>query len=207
MTEAAHQMTSNPLPDDGPRYPGSVGKGQGVSVQIMNDKGEEVPHGLQGEICVCGPNITTGYLNNPAANASSFHSGGYFRTGDMGTIDVEGYVRITGRIKEMINRAGEKISPVELDDVLASHPAVAEAVFFALESEMYGQEVGAAVVLEKDMQVSEAELKDWLGQKVARFKVPKRIWFTDIMPKTATGKIQRKMVGEEMLRRDVKAEL
>ena len=202
MTEAAHQMTSNPLPEDGPRYPGSVGKGQGVSVRIMNDKGEKLSHDLEGEICVRGPNITTGYLNNPAANASSFHPGGYFRTGDMGTINAEGYVRITGRIKEMINRAGEKISPVELDNVLASHTAVAEAVCFALDSEMYGQEVGAAVVLEAGAQISEAELKDWLSQKVSKFKVPKRIWFTDVMPKTPTGKVQRKVVGEAMLRTD-----
>jgi len=207
MTEAAHQMTSNPLPTNGPRYPGSVGKGMGVSVRILDGKGNELPHDIQGEICIRGPNVTPGYLNNPAANTSSFYPNGYFRTGDMGTIDAAGYVRITGRIKEMINRGGEKIAPVELDNVLASHPAVAEAVCFALESELYGQEVGAAVVLKEGKKASEGELKGWLGERVAKFKVPKRVWFTEVMPKTATGKVQRRMVAEEMVKRNQKAKL
>ncbi|KAF8458913.1 hypothetical protein BGX38DRAFT_1084773 [Terfezia claveryi] len=207
MTEAAHQMTSNPLPTNGPRYPGSVGKGMGVSVRIFDDKGNELPHDTQGEICIRGPNVTSGYINNPAANVSSFYPNGYFRTGDMGTIDAAGYVRITGRIKEMINRGGEKIAPVELDNVLASHPAVAEAVCFALESELYGQEVGAAVVLKEGKKVSEGELKGWLGERVAKFKVPKRVWFTELMPKTATGKVQRRMVAEEMVKSNQKAKL
>lgn len=200
-------MTSNPIPKNGPRYPGSVGKGMGVSVRILDDKGNELPHDTQGEICIRGPNVTPGYLNNPTANASSFYPNGYFRTGDMGTIDTAGYVRITGRIKEMINRGGEKIAPVELDNVLASHPAVSEAVCFALESELYGQEVGAAVVLKEGKRVSEGELKGWLGERVAKFKMPKRIWFTEVMPKTATGKVQRRMVAEEMVKRDQKAKL
>ncbi|RPB28513.1 o-succinylbenzoate-CoA ligase [Terfezia boudieri ATCC MYA-4762] len=207
MTEAAHQMTSNPLPTNGPRYPGSVGKGMGVSVRILDDKGNELPHDTQGEICIRGPNVTSGYINNPAANVSSFYPNGYFRTGDMGTIDAAGYVRITGRIKEMINRGGEKIAPVELDNVLASHPAVAEAVCFALESELYGQEVGAAVVLKEGKKVSEGELKGWLGERVVKFKVPKRVWFTEVMPKTATGKVQRRMVAEEMVKSNQKAKL
>jgi len=179
----------------------------GVSVRILDDKGSELPNGTQGEICIRGPNVTSGYLNNPAANASSFHPNGYFRTGDMGTIDAAGYVRITGRIKEMINRGGEKIAPVELDNVLASHPAVAEAVCFALDSELYGQEVGTAVVLKERKEVSEGELKRWLSERVAKFKVPKRVWFTKVMPKTATGKVQRRMVAEEMVKRDQKAKL
>ncbi|KAF8428770.1 hypothetical protein EV426DRAFT_585830 [Tirmania nivea] len=207
MTEATHQVTSNPLPTNGPRYPGSVGKGMGVSVRILDDKGNKLPHDTQGEICIRGPNVTPGYLNNPAANESSFYPNGYFRTGDMGTIDAAGYVRITGRIKEMINCGGEKIAPVELDNVLASHPAVAEAVCFALESELYGQEVGAAVVLKEGKKVNEGELKGWLGERVAKFKVPKRIWFTEVMPKTATGKVQRRMVAEEMVKRGQKAKL
>lgn len=207
MTEAAHQMTSNPLPTNGPRYPGSVGKGMGVSVRILDDKGNELPHDTQGEICIRGPNVTSGYINNPAANVSSFYPNGYFRTGDMGTIDAAGYIRITGRIKEMINRGGEKIAPVELDNVLASHPAVAEAVCFALESELYGQEVGAAVVLKEGKKVSEGELKGWLGERVVKFKVPKRVWFTEVMPKTATGKVQRRMVAEEMVKSNQKAKL
>lgn len=198
-------MTSNPLPHHGPRHPGSVGKGTGVAVRIFDDKGNQLSPGEQGEICIRGPNVTAGYLNNPAANATSFWPNGFFRTGDMGTVDKDGYVRITGRIKEMINRAGEKISPVEIDNVLASHPAVAEAVCFALESELYGQEVGAAVVLKAGKEVKEAELKGWVAERVARFKVPKRIWFTEVMPKTATGKVQRRMVAEEMVRKEGKA--
>ncbi|KAF8474930.1 hypothetical protein BDZ91DRAFT_285559 [Kalaharituber pfeilii] len=203
MTEAAHQMTSNPLPPQ-KRKPGSVGLGQGVNVLILDDSGKEVPKGEQGEICISGLNVTKGYLNNPSANTSSFHKNGYFRTGDQGYIDAQdGYLHITGRVKELINRGGEKISPVEIDNVLARHPMVAEAVSFALESELYGQEVGAAVVVKNGEKVREGELKGWVGERLAKFKVPKRIWFTEVMPKTATGKVQRRMVAEEMVKREV----
>ncbi|KAI5809584.1 peroxisomal-coenzyme A synthetase [Peziza echinospora] len=208
MTEAAHQMTSNP-PPPGKRLPGSVGLGQGVEVAILTPEGTPVsPPGSDGEICIRGPNVTPGYLNNPSANASSFHPNGFFRTGDQGRVSLdkaagtENYVIITGRIKELINRGGEKISPVELDNVISRHEDVAEAVAFAVESELYGQEVGAAVVLKKGRSLSEAELKRWLGEKVAGFKIPKRIWFTEVMPKTATGKVQRRMIAEEMQKRD-----
>ena len=210
MTEAAHQMTSNPLPPS-VRKPGSVGLGQGVTVAILTENGFPVPQGQEGEICIKGPNVTSGYLNNPKANASSFHPNGFFRTGDQGKLDVDGYVIITGRIKELINRGGEKISPIELDNALSRHPAVSEAVSFAMESELYGQEVGAAVVLRKGEsgKVTEEELKVFMRERVAKFKVPKRIWFTEVMPKTATGKVQRRIVAEAMLKKDdpVKAKL
>ncbi|KAJ9642444.1 hypothetical protein H2199_004825 [Coniosporium tulheliwenetii] len=203
MTEAAHQMTSNPLPPH-KRQPGSVGIGQGVEVKILDQDGKEVPQGSEAEICIRGENVTKGYLNNPEANKSSFTKDGFFRTGDQGKMDEEGYVFITGRIKELINKGGEKISPIEIDNVLAQHPSVGEAVSFAIEDEMYGQDVGAAIVLKDDAKdkLSADELRDWLKDRVAKFKLPKKIFFTDTMPKTATGKIQRRMVAEAMLKQD-----
>ncbi|KAF2461597.1 hypothetical protein BDY21DRAFT_332658 [Lineolata rhizophorae] len=199
MTEAAHQMTSNPLPP-GRRSPGSVGVGQGVEVRILDAEGKEVPRGGEAEICVRGENVTKGYLNNPKANAESFTKEGFFRTGDQGKMDEDGYVTITGRIKELINKGGEKISPIELDNVLAQHPAVAEAVSFAVQDEMYGQEVGVAVVLKGGKKLGVDELREWMSQRVAKFKVPKKVFFTEVMPKTATGKIQRRMVADAMLK-------
>jgi len=202
MTEAAHQMTSNPLPP-GKRLPGSVGIGQGVEIRILDLKGSEVPQGSEGEICIKGENVTKGYLNNDKANIESFHENGFFRTGDQGKKDEDGYVFITGRIKELINKGGEKISPIELDNVLARHPAISEAVSFAVPDEMYGQEVGVAVVLKNGEKLSAKELKDWVSDKVAKFKIPKKIFFTDNMPKTATGKIQRRIVADTMLKQEI----
>ncbi|KAF3256892.1 hypothetical protein TWF217_006209 [Orbilia oligospora] len=201
MTEAAHQMTSNPLPP-AKRKPGSVGLGQGVDVKILDDSGDEVPQGKEGEICIKGENVTTGYLNNEAANASSFTKTGYFRTGDQGKKDEDGYVIITGRIKELINRGGEKISPIEIDSALLSHETVQEAVSFAIEHEILGQVPGAAVVFKEGKQVGVEELKRFLGEKLAAFKIPTKIYVTKHMPKTATGKIQRRIVAEEMKREE-----
>ncbi|OTB09096.1 hypothetical protein M426DRAFT_316388 [Hypoxylon sp. CI-4A] len=197
MTEAAHQMTSNPLPP-AKRKPGTVGLGQGVEVKILNDAGDEVPQGSEGEICILGENVTKGYLNNPTANASAFAKGGFFRTGDQGKKDEDGYIIITGRIKELINKGGEKISPIELDNVLTRHPSVSEAVSFAIPDELLGQDIGVAVVLKSGAKLQEDELRAWVNEKLAKFKVPKKIYFTEIMPKTATGKIQRRIVAEEM---------
>ncbi|KAI9798315.1 MAG: hypothetical protein M1833_004887 [Piccolia ochrophora] len=201
MTEAAHQMTSNVLPP-GKRLPGSVGIGQGVEVRILDQDGKEVSQGSEAEICIRGENVTKGYLNNPEANKTSFTADGFFRTGDQGKTDEDGYVIITGRIKELINKGGEKISPIELDNVLAQHPAIAEAVSFAIADEMYGQDVGLAVVLKQGKQLGEDELRKWVTEKVAKFKVPKKIFFTNSMPKTATGKIQRRMVADAMLKQE-----
>lgn len=201
MTEAAHQMTSNPLPP-GKRMPGSVGIGQGVEVKILDQEGNEVTQGKEAEICIRGENVTKGYLNNPSANATSFTKDGFFRTGDQGKKDADGYVIITGRIKELINKGGEKISPIELDNVIAQHPAVAEAVSFALEDEMYGQDVGVAVVLKDGQGLNAGDLKSWMTDRVAKFKLPKKVFFTDIMPKTATGKVQRRLVAEAMLKKE-----
>ncbi|KAK4496755.1 hypothetical protein PRZ48_012738 [Zasmidium cellare] len=207
MTEAAHQMTSNPLPP-AKRKPGSVGLGQGVEVKILDQAGNEVPQGSEAEICIRGPNVTKGYINNDKANAESFTAGGFFRTGDQGKKDEDGYVIITGRIKELINKGGEKISPIELDNVLVQHPSIAEAVSFAIPDELYGQDVGVAVVPKKDGKpVKEEDVKEYMREKVAKFKVPKSVFFTDVMPKTATGKIQRRMVADAMLKSAPKAKL
>ncbi|XXH03572.1 hypothetical protein Hte_009977 [Hypoxylon texense] len=201
MTEAAHQMTSNPLPP-AKRKPGTVGLGQGVEVKILNDAGDEVPQGSEGEICILGENVTKGYLNNPTANASAFAKNGFFRTGDQGKKDEDGYVIITGRIKELINKGGEKISPIELDNVLTRHPSVSEAVSFAIPDDLYGQDIGVAVVLKSGAKLGRDELKAWVNERLAKFKVPKKIYFTDIMPKTATGKIQRRIVAETMQKQE-----
>ncbi|RYP75679.1 hypothetical protein DL769_003767 [Monosporascus sp. CRB-8-3] len=202
MTEAAHQMTSNPLPP-AKRKPGTVGVGQGVEIRVLNPKGEEVARGAEGEVCIRGENMTAGYLNNPSANAEAFVAHAqtgekFFRTGDQGRLDEDGYLVITGRIKELINKGGEKISPIELDNALVRHPAVAEAVSFAVPDDLYGQEVAVAVVLKKGERLAEDELRAWAAERLAKFKVPKKIYFTEVMPKTATGKIQRRIVAETM---------
>ena len=206
MSEAAHQMTSNPLPP-GARKPGSVGIGQGVDVAILDQQGNVLAPGQEGEISIKGANVTSGYLNNQKANDEAFTKEGWFRTGDQGKLDHEGYVFITGRIKELINRGGEKISPIELDGALLSHPSVAEAVAFAIPSEHYGQEVAAVIVPAQGKKVTQEELQQFMTEKVAKFKVPKIIYFTDAIPKTGSGKIQRKNVAEKFYKPDVKAKL
>ena len=174
MTEGAHQMTSNPLPP-AKRVPGSVGIGQGVEVKILDAEGSEVPRGKEAEICVKGANLMSGYLNNIAANMSSFTKEGFFRTGDQGKQDEDGYVFITGRIKELINKGGEKISPVELDNVVSLNPSVAEAVCFAIADEMYGQDIGLAVVLKDGEKTTREDLRKWIAARLAKFKVPKQV--------------------------------
>jgi oxalate---CoA ligase len=176
MTEAAHQMTSNPLPP-GKRKAGTVGVGQGVEVRILDEAGSEVARGKEAEICIRGANVTPGYLNNPSANAGAFTRDGFFRTGDQGRLDEDGHVVITGRIKELINKAGEKISPIELDNVLARHPAVSEAVSFAIPDDLYGQDIGVAVVRKPGAKLEASEMKNWVAERSAAFKVPKKVSF------------------------------
>ena len=200
MTEAAHQMTSNNLPHKGKRKPGSVGPGQGVKVAALNDSHQPLPTGKEGEISIQGANITPGYLNNDAANTSSFTPNGWFRTGDQGYLDEDGYVFLTGRLKELINRGGEKISPLELDHVLLQSPLVGEAIAFGVSDAKYGQEVHAAVVLRPNAEVKEPaeverRLQEWCKTRMSAFKVPKRIYVADTLPRTATGKIQRRHVA------------
>jgi acyl-CoA synthetase (AMP-forming)/AMP-acid ligase II len=171
MTEAAHQMTSNPLPP-AVRKPGSVGIPQGLAVRIMDEEGNSLPRG-QGEVCVLGPNVTSGYLGDPNLIASPFTTSGFLRTGDQGYLDEDGYLFLTGRIKELINKGGEKISPVEIDNLLSQHPSVAEAVSFAIEDELYGQNVAAAIVLREGATTSKEDISTWFGTRAVKFKIPK----------------------------------
>ncbi|MFN8899566.1 MAG: AMP-binding protein, partial [Pseudomonadota bacterium] len=189
MTEAAHQMASNPLPP-AVRKPGSVGLAAGPEIAIMDEQGGLLPRGAVGEIVIRGPNVTSGYENNPKANAEAF-VGGWFRTGDQGVIDADGYLSLTGRLKEIINRGGEKISPREVDEILMDHPAVAQVVCFGMPHPKLGEEVAAVVVLREGAAVTERELHAFVGGRAADFKVPRRILFMDEIPKGATGKLQR----------------
>jgi acyl-CoA synthetase (AMP-forming)/AMP-acid ligase II len=192
MTEAAHQMASNPLPP-AERKPGSVGRGTDVRVSIMDGNGQHLKPGERGEVVIKGPNVITGYESNPEANATSFVDG-WFRTGDQGFLDADGYLVLVGRLKELINRGGEKISPREIDEVLLAHPAVAEAVCFGVPHPTWGEEVAAAVVL-KDA-ATEADLLAHCRERLSDYKRPKQIHITDAIPRTATGKIQRRIVAE-----------
>jgi acyl-CoA synthetase (AMP-forming)/AMP-acid ligase II len=189
MTEAAHQMACNPLPP-GVRKPGSVGIAAGPEIAIMDESGELLPSGEVGEIVIRGVNVTAGYESNPKANAEAF-THGWFRTGDQGVIDAEGYVSVTGRLKEIINRGGEKISPREVDEVLMDHPAVAQVVTFGIPHDKLGEEVGAVVVLREGTDPSERDLRDFVAGRLADYKVPKKILFMAEIPKGATGKLQR----------------
>jgi len=196
MTEAAHQMTSNPLPPNA-RKAGSVGCGTGVDIAIMDENGRRLPVGARGEVAIKGPNVFSGYEDNPEANAESFVNG-WFRTGDEGTLDSEGYLTLVGRIKEMINRGGEKISPREIDETLMAHPAVAEAVCFGMPDRVYGEEVAAAVVLRSPVTAS--ELMAHCRSLLADFKCPKVIYIVDAIPRTASGKAQRRTVTAEFVK-------
>jgi len=189
MTEASHQMTSNPLPPL-QRKPGTVGLPAGPEVAIMDRDGKVLSQGATGEIVIRGPNVTQGYENNPDANKTAF-SNGWFRTGDEGHFDSEGYLYISGRLKEIINRGGEKVTPREIDEAFLEHASVTQAVAFAVSHPTLGEDVAAAVVLEKDASVSEKELRDFAFTKLADFKVPTQVIIVEQIPKGATGKLQR----------------
>ncbi|TPN91653.1 acyl--CoA ligase [Mesorhizobium sp. B1-1-5] len=189
MTEAAHQMASNRLPP-GLRKPGSVGASAGPEVAVMAPDGRLLKAGEVGEIVIRGPNVTAGYEKNPDANASAF-AHGWFHTGDQGVLDEDSYLRVTGRLKEIINRGGEKISPLEVDGVLMDHPAVAQVVTFAMPHDKLGEEVAAAVVLREGQSASEADIRGFASTRLADFKVPRKVVILDEIPKGATGKLQR----------------
>ena len=189
MTEASHQMASNPLPPR-ERKPGSVGVAAGPEIAVMDEHGTLLPSGSVGEVVIRGPNVTRGYTANPEANAKAF-TNGWFRTGDQGVLDEEGYLRLTGRLKELINRGGEKISPIEVDEVLMDHPAVQQVVTFAMPHDALGEDVAAAVVLREGQTVTERALRDFASERLADFKLPRKIVFLDEIPKGATGKLQR----------------
>ena len=201
MTEAAHQMASNLLPP-GARKPGSVGVAAGPEIRVADEaEGTFLPQGAAGEVCISGPNVTPAYEANPDANAKSFfeHEGRrWFRTGDQGVLDEDGYLRITGRLKEIINRGGEKVSPLEVDECLMDHPAVQQVVTFAMPHDKLGEEVAAAVVLREGQEASERELRDFAAEHLADFKVPRKVLIMAEIPKGPTGKMQRIGLAEKL---------
>jgi acyl-CoA synthetase (AMP-forming)/AMP-acid ligase II/thioesterase domain-containing protein/acyl carrier protein len=199
MTEAAHQMTSNPLPP-GRRKSGSVGVPTGPEVAIMGEAGDLLAAGKVGEIVIRGANVMQAYQNNPEANERAFVNG-WFRTGDQGCFDEDGYLYITGRIKEIINRGGEKVAPREVDEALLEHPAVAQAVTFAVPHTTLGEDVAAAVVLRENSSTTERELREVAFHRLADFKVPSQVVIVAEIPKGPTGKLQRIGLAEKLASR------
>jgi acyl-CoA synthetase (AMP-forming)/AMP-acid ligase II len=201
MTEAAHQMTSNPW-QRGRQKPGSVGLAAGPDVAIADNSGRFLGPGEIAEICISGPNVTPGYVANAKSNAESFFvdaSGQrWFRTGDQGQFDADGYLFITGRIKELINRGGEKIAPREVDDVLAEFPGIEQVVTFALPHPTLGEDVAVAVVMADGVTLDTDALKDFARERLAPYKVPRKIVVVDAIPKGATGKLQRIGLAEKL---------
>lgn len=189
MTEASHQMTSNPLPP-ARHFAGSVGLAAGPEVAIMDEDGNLLAPDTIGEVVIRGRNVTSGYESNPTANASAFTKG-WFRTGDQGRLDAGGYLWLTGRLKEQINRAGEKISPLEIDNVLMEHPAVQQALAFGVPDKDYGESVGAAIVLRDGHAADAQSIRSFAAVHLANFKVPSKVVFLKEIPKGATGKLQR----------------
>jgi acyl-CoA synthetase (AMP-forming)/AMP-acid ligase II len=199
MTEATHQMASNPLPPS-KQKPGSVGLEAGPKIRIAHELENHLIDGT-GEVVISGPNITPGYENNDDANKNSFfkfEGKRWFRTGDQGAFDADGYLTLTGRLKEIINRGGEKISPLEVDEVLMDHPGVVQVVTFAVPHEKLGEDVAAAVVLEENLGLTESDLRAFAAERMVDFKVPKKIVILSEIPKGATGKLQRIGLAEKL---------
>ncbi len=195
MTEATHQMTSNPLPPKQQKA-GFVGLPAGPEVCIMNENGEVLKQGDEGEVCIKGENVTLGYDNNEEANKTSF-TNGWFRTGDQGYFDNEGYLKISGRLKEIINKGGEKISPLEVDNVLMDHPLIDQAVCFGYEDKMLGENIASAIIIKSGETCSENDVLEYVQEKLAKFKIPKKIFFVEEIPKGATGKLQRNVLAKK----------
>ncbi len=196
MTEATHQMCANPLPP-GKRKPRSVGVPTGIELSVLDASGAAVAVGSTGQVAIKGATVVANYQDNPEATKDAFRHG-WFLTGDEGYIDADGYLYLTGRLKELINRGGEKISPLEVDEALLRHESVAQAVTFAVAHRKLGEDVAAGVVLRPNTEVSERELKEFLMLSLAAFKVPRSIVFLDELPKGATGKLQRIGLAERL---------
>jgi acyl-CoA synthetase (AMP-forming)/AMP-acid ligase II len=197
MTEATHQMCCNPLER---QKPGSVGVAAGPEVRIAHETENHLIEGI-GEVVISGPNVTPGYESNPDANAKNFFEANgkrWFRTGDQGSFDKDGFLALTGRLKEIINRGGEKISPLEVDGVLMDFPAIAQVVTFALPHPKLGEEVAAAVVLREGQTATERDIRDFAATRMADFKVPRKVVILDEIPKGATGKMQRIGMAEKL---------
>ncbi len=201
MTEATHQMCANPI-EPGKQRPGAVGLEAGPIVRVADESEDRLlEQGAIGEVVISGPNVTPGYESNAEANATSFfmaEDARWFRTGDQGAFDADGYLSLTGRLKEIINRGGEKVSPLEVDAVLLEHPAVRQAVTFALPHPKLGEEIAAAVVLDDGAKASERDVRDYAAGRLAGFKVPAKVLLLDEIPKGATGKIQRIGLAEKL---------
>lgn len=199
MTEAAHQMACNPL-ESGTQKPGAVGIPAGPALRIAHEADNQLIEGT-GEVVISGPNVTPGYESNPDANAKNFFSAEgarWFRTGDQGAFDTDGYLHLTGRLKEIINRGGEKISPLEVDGVLLDHPDVTQVVTFALPHPKLGEEVAAAIVLAEGSNTTEKDIRAFANERMADFKVPRKVIIMDEIPKGATGKMQRIGLAEKL---------
>ncbi len=199
MTEAAHQMCCNPI-EPGRQKPGAVGLPAGPEVRIAHEIENRLVNGV-GEIAISGPNVTPGYEGNPEANEKNFFEADgkrWFRTGDQGAFDEDGFLSLTGRLKEIINRGGEKVSPLEVDGVLSDHPAIGQCVTFAMPHDKLGEEVAAAVVLKEGQSVTERDIRDFASERLAAFKVPRKIVILDEIPKGATGKLQRIGLAEKL---------
>jgi acyl-CoA synthetase (AMP-forming)/AMP-acid ligase II len=196
-TETLGYIAAEERPETIPRKLGSVGFVRpGLEIAIRDAEGAPVPAGATGEITVRGPSVFSGYLDDPEATAAAFFPGGWYRTGDLGYLDEENYLFVTGRAREMINRGGEKIAPTEVDDVLRQHQAVADAAAFALPDTRLGQDVAAAVVLRPGMRATRRELRAWMLDRLTRYKVPRRIWFIEELPRTGSDKVQRAVLTE-----------
>jgi acyl-CoA synthetase (AMP-forming)/AMP-acid ligase II len=196
MTETSPLIASNPLPPRA-RKLGSVGLPAGTEVAVLDPAGAPLPAGATGEVAVRGPNVMAAYEDDPAANASAFVNG-WLRTGDEGHRDADGYLFITGRLKEVINRGGEKIAPREVDEALLAHPAVAQAIAFPVPHYRLGEDVAAAVVLRPGASVNEAALRASVAERLAEFKVPARILFLKELPRAATAKVKRIGLAEKL---------
>ncbi len=189
MTEASHQMTSNLLPPAN-RKIGSVGVPSGIKLKIVDNSFKKMKENEVGEILIKGKSIFKKYIASKEINSNSFIKG-WFRTGDLGNLDKDGYLYISGRIKEIINRGGEKISPKEVDEVFMSFKKVNIAVSFAIKHPKLGEDIGLAVVLNNNMECTSNELKSFAQNKLAQYKIPKQILFLKEIPLGTTGKIQR----------------
>ena len=197
MTEATHQMCCNRLDK---QKPGSVGMPAGPSVKIAHEVNNSLVMGA-GEVVISGDNVTPGYENNSEANEKSFFEidgKRWFRTGDQGAFDEDGFLYLTGRLKEIINRGGEKISPLEVDSILLDHPEIKQVVTFAVPHPKLGEEVAAAVVLSESSKSDEKDIRSYAKEKMADFKVPRQIVILDEIPKGATGKMQRIGMAEKL---------
>ncbi len=199
MTEASHEMASNPLPP-GLRKPGSVGLPTGAEIAIMDDRGSLLNTDENGEVVIRGPGVMSGYGGQAGTNASAF-SNGWFRTGDLGRLDQDGYLFITGRLKEIVNRGGEKVSPREVDEALLEHDEVAQAAAFSVPHPTLGEDLAAAVVRKPGSHIEVPALRQFLFARLAEHKIPSRIVFVDEIPKGATGKVQRSKLYERLSHR------